>query len=231
MKRFAATILLLSTVLTSGVLAQDGPVPLDHPGWIHSDRQVSKLPRQSAKQVLGTQEPATSLTALRSILEPGQQVVFAQRDTSRLASVFATGGLWSGREVLIAEIAADRLVLVRKRLFHTEELVIPADAIRRIDIVDSTRNGYLLGAAVGGALGLAQVLATSRYARSSGECNLCPIGYAFGLLLPFAGGGVGALIDRTINEAVYEQSSLRRRVTVAAVLDRERFALKGRVRF
>ena len=232
-RRLAATVLLLSAVLPSTALAQAGQdaVRVNRPGWVHSDRRVSKLPRKSAKQVLGTQGIATSLDALRSVLQPGDQVVFAQRGTSPLASVFTTGGLWSGREVLVAEIAGDRLILVRKGLFHTEELVLPADAIRRIDIVDSTRNGYLLGAVVGGVLGLAEVRATSRYARTSGECNLCPIGYAFGLLLPFVGGGVGALIDSTINETVYEGASSRKRVVVGPLLDREHVGLLAQVRF
>jgi hypothetical protein len=234
---FAVTILFLSAVIAPAVVAQEvegqisGVVVTQRPRWVHSDRHVAKLPRRTAKQLLGTQGVPTSFEALQAILKPGHQVVFAQRDTSPLATVFRGGGRFSGREALVAEVSADRLVLVRKRLFRTEEIVLTEDAVRRIDIVDPARSGALLGAAVGGALGMAEVLQTRREIRSRSDCNLCPLGYGIGILMPIVGGGLGALIDGTINEAIYERPSQSKSVSFAPLLGRERMGFTARVQF
>ena len=199
--------------------------------WVHTDRHVTKLPRVSAKQLLAGRGAATSFAVLQEILKPGHQVVFARRDASRIASVFERGGLWSGREVLVAEVSGDRLILVRRRLFRTEEIVLTEDDVRRVDIKDPTTQGALLGAAVGGSLGLPLILETRRQIRSRVDCNLCPVGYVLGILLPIVGSIGGAGIDASINEPVFDRSSQSPRITFAPFFGRAGSGFMARVQF
>ena len=180
--------------------------------WRRSTRHVEKLPRTTAKELLQTRQVATSFDALQRILEPGHQVVV------------------DGRQLLVAEVSADRLVVVRRRWFRTEEIVLVEDAVQRIGIVDPTRNGALLGTAIGGALGLAVILHTHRYA-STHDCNLCPISYAQGLILPVFGGTIGAGVDGKITEAVYLRPTRTPRATLAPSGGRAHMGIAVRVRF
>jgi hypothetical protein len=205
-----------ATRVTGVILTRPTPPPT----WVHTDRQVMELPRVSAKQLLGAQAIATSFAALQAILKPGHRVVFTGGG--------APGG---GREVLVAEVSPDRLVLVRRRLFRTQELILTEDAVRRIDIVDPPTKGALLGAAVGASLGLAAILQTRHDMRSQTDCNLCPLGYVVGAVLIGTGPVVGASIDLSINEPIYERPSQTRRVSFVPLLGRERIGLMARVHF
>jgi hypothetical protein len=220
--------------LAAGMMRMTGVIviqPARSPTWHHTDRHVTKLPRVNAEQLLGAQGVATSFETLRAILKPGHRVVFAGRDSSRLAMAFARGGLWSGREVLVAEVTGERLVLVRRRLFRTEEIVLTEDAVRRIDIVDPTTKGGLLGAAVGGSLGLALILETRREVRSRIDCNLCPLGYMMGILMPVAGIGLGAAIDRMITERVYQGQPQTPRGTLTPLFGRGAIGVSAHISF
>lgn len=217
-----------SSVATTGETETAASQP---PRWVRTERRVDKLPRTTAKRLLGTNGMATSLEALQSILEPGHQVVFVQHGKSRLATAVERSWLSIRQEVLVAEVSPDRIVLVRTRLFRRQEIVLTPDWIDRIDIVDSTRNGVLLGTGIGGVLGIAEILQTRREARSRDDCNLCPLGYMFGALLPIIGGGLGGRIDAAINSPIYERPSQRSRVILGPLLGRERVGVLAEVRF
>jgi hypothetical protein len=237
-------------VVEGRVVARSGPIelsgralsvndvtltqPIRPPAWVRSERRVTPLRRVSAKDLLGAQGVATSFDALEAILEPGHQVVFAGPATSRLArlaTALESGGLWSGRTVLVAGVSRDRLVLVRRRLFRTQEIVLTEDAVSRIDIVDPTARGALLGAAVGGSLGLALILQTRRDMRSRIDCNLCPLGYMMGALLPVMGTGLGAAIDRSITEPIYKRQPQTPRATLAPLFGRGAIGVSAHARF
>ena len=208
--RSGAIELSAGTMRVTGIIVTQ---PTPSPTWVGTHRRVTERPRVSAKQLLGAQGVSTSFAALQEILKPGHRVVFA------------------GREVMVADVSPDHLVLVRRRLFRTQELVLTEDALRRLDIVDPATKGALLGAAVGGSLGMAAILQTRRDMRSRIDCNLCPLGYVFGALLPVIGTGLGALIDLSINEPIYERPSQARRGSLVPLLGRGRIGLIARVDF
>lgn len=66
----------------TSTLGKNEGVAANPPRWVHTERRIDKLPRVTAKRILGTNGVATSFEGLQSILEPGRQVVFAQHDRS-----------------------------------------------------------------------------------------------------------------------------------------------------
>jgi hypothetical protein len=128
----------------------------------------------------------------------------------------------------LVSISDKQLVVSRKRSFgRRAEQTFPREVVRRIDIVDSTWNGGVIGAATGvGLLGLLVGLGDN----ASGEA-----GTAFGFLtLPAALGGalVGGYIDhRRVDNPIYEQRPQPPRVTLAPVLGRNGIGVVARVGF
>ena len=207
--------------LSERTMRVTGIVVTQRPRWARSDRHVARLPRTTVRQLLGTQDVATSFDALQAIVKPGQQVGYA---------LFGSRNDASRGKATVAELTADHVVLLRRRLFRTQEIVLPEDVVHRIDIMDPTTKGVLIGAGIGGALGLALILGTLDYA-SKQDCNLCPLNYGFGILLPILGGGIGGQIDGLMNEAIYERRAQAPRVTFAPLLGRGRIGVMARVGF
>ena len=104
--------------------------------------------RVSADRLLGGAAVTESFEALHEILDPGYEVVvWEEAGRKRLGRVLSI----SGEEVVVKG---------KRRWFGNirslEELVFGADSITRVDIVDSTWNGALIGAAA--ALGVVAVM-------------------------------------------------------------------------
>jgi carboxypeptidase family protein len=216
--------------LSTGDMTVTGLVLRLSPTWTRSARKVAALPPTNAKRLLGTQSPATSLETLSTILKPGNQVVFQRDSASFLTSSFERAGRGSGGAATVAEISTDRLILLRRRLFRTEEIVFTEDTVRRIDIVDPRTQGTLIGASVGAALGLTLAAETHSYTATH-ECNLCPLNYMLAAVLPALGGVIGDMIDGVFTQPVYQRPSRDRRVTFAPLLGRESLGIAGRVTF
>ena len=121
----------------------------------------------------------------------------------------------------------------RRRWFGSfrspEELVFGADSITRVDIVDSTWNGALIGAAIAPAL----VYGVWRW-----EDNTFPDSNLKGTGTMLVGGmgaflliHVGHHIDLSNNESIYERPSQASRVTVTPLIGRDQKSLAVRVSF
>ena len=178
--------------------------------WSRTKRQVANLPRVTAKQVLGTQDVATTFEALQAILKPGHEIVFVKAHAA---------GETRGR---IAEISSDRIVVVRNRFFGDQELVLTQDTLRKIEIVDPTTNGALIGLAIGGTVGAMLGYAAFR--------EIEPYAYIFGISMTVIGIRLGAKIDRQINEPIYEALP-QTRVTGGPLLGPKWIGLTMRVQF
>ena len=149
----------------------------------------------------------SSFEALQSALSVGQQI-----------RVTDDAGRTKGK---VVSISANQLVIERPRsFFRTEERVFPADVVQRIDIVDSTADGVLLGAAPG----LAVALVGCRGEAASACWFMSGLFIAPGIFL-------GGLIDNSINESIYERPSQTPRVAIAPLLGRDRKAIVARVSF
>ncbi len=180
-----------------------------------------KRRRVSADQLLGGAPVTDSFEALNSILDPGYEVVVrdeaGRRTRGRVSSI-------SGEEVVVTR---------RRRWFGSfrspEELVFGADSITRVDIVDSTWNGALIGAAIAPAL----VYGIWRW-----EDNTFPDSNLRGAGTMLIGGmgaflliHAGHLIDLSNNESIYERPSQAPRVTIAPLIGRDQKGLAVRVSF
>ena len=175
----------------------------------------------SADRLLGGAPVTDSFEALNSILDPGYEVVVwdeaGRKTRGRVSSI-------SGEEVVVTR---------RRRWFGSfrspEELVFGADSITRVDIVDSTWNGALIGAAIAPAL---------VYGVWRCEDNTFPDSNLKGAGTMLVG-GMGAFllihaghhIDLSNNESIYERPSQASRVTVAPLIGRDQKSLAVRVSF
>ena len=175
--------------------------------------------RVSADRLLGGAAVTESFEALNEILDPGYEVVVwdeAGRKTRGRVSFI------SGEEVV---------VINRPRLFRylrsPQEHAFRADAVTRVEIVDSTWNGIAIGTVVGTGLafGLWQA---ALHTKDDGAAYL----YAYLALgaLP-ASMLAGRDIDLSINESIYERPSPAPRVTVVPLIGRDQKGLAVRVSF
>lgn len=183
-----------------------------------------KRPRLSADRLLGGRPVPASLNELRAILDPGDEVVV--RD--------AAGPKTRGR---VSSISTDQVVIFQeastpflRRIRRPQERAFRADVVTRVDIVDSTRNGTLIGAAAG--VGIA--FGISRWEESAvpDSSNLKGLATVlFGGLSIVASSAAGHLLDLSINDPIYERPSQMRRVSFVPLLGRERIGLMARVHF
>ncbi len=161
------------------------------------------------------------LVAPYGILEPGYEVVVWDEE----------GRKTRGR---VLSISGEEVVVTRRRRFFgrfrsLEELVFGADSITRVDIVDSTWNGALIGAAIAPAL---------VYGIWLWEDNTFPDSNLKGAGTAYLGSAsvlmailVGHGIDLSINESIYERPSQASRVTVTPLIGRYQKGLAVRVGF
>ncbi len=151
--------------------------------------------RVTAERLLGGRPAAASFGELQTFLLPGYEVVVWD----------ASGHKTRGR---VSAISSDRLLVFEEPFFlkyvrRPEEHILPKESIRRIDIVDPTTQGTLVGAAVGAGIMFGLVQATKNDEWTQGD--LKGVGYAFlGILAFLPSMGLGSLVDWLHNSPIYE---------------------------
>jgi hypothetical protein len=212
----AFTVLLLSAVITPAALLAQGPAPSPVP--------PPHRARVSADQLLEGQSAMASFDALHAILDTGYEVVVrdsaGRKARGRVSSI-------SDDQIVIFEEGTTPLLRLTK---SAVERRFPADSVTRIDIVDSTWNGTLIGAAAG--VGLA--FGISRWEESAvpNSNSMKGLGtLVFGGLSIVVSSAVGHLIDLSMNAPIYERRSQTSRISLVPLLGRERIGLMARVHF
>jgi hypothetical protein len=207
------------------VLATSGPVELSA-GSMHRDgvtiaRPAAPRPtgplfergRMNADQLLRGQSVPESFGALRSILEPGHEVQVADE----------TGRATRGK---VVSISSQRLVISRPRFFwRAEELAFTTDRVSTIDIIDPIWNGALIGAGIG----VAATFATCQGKKYENRTFCFAFAGPAFLVVPAI--AVGALVDRSINDSIYERPSQGPRVTIAPSFGRGVMGVSAHVSF
>lgn len=176
-------------------------------------------PHISANRLLRGRPAPTSFEALPSLLERGHEVIVTDE----------AGRNTKGR---ISSISSSRLVLVRRRFRFSrpEARGFARDSVTTIQIVDSTWNGAVLGAAAG--VGFLAALIESECSPTCDDNFGRPGRWMLGGLfyLPIAA-GLGSGIDSMINESIYERQNQTRRVTISPVVRRARKGVVVQIRF
>ncbi len=154
--------------------------------------------------------PLTSFDDVASILQRGHEVIVMESDGRR------TRGF-------VSSVSSDGLVLFRNGnlLRKAVEETYRPDAIQRIEIVDSHRNGVLLGLAA--SVGIFAAVRACR-GECQGEAAYGVIGF---MLAPIIGWG----IDDAINAPIYERQRQANRVSVGPLYRREAVGFTVRVGF
>jgi hypothetical protein len=161
----------------------------------------------------------TTFEDLPSIIDPGCEVIVVDE----------TGRKTRGR---VSAISKDRVVVrYRRRLFRaSEERALSNQIVTRIDIVDSTWNGALIGAAVAPVL----VYGIHRWedAAVPDSNSMKGLGtIVFGGISATLAVGIGHWIDRSMNRAIYERRGGTPGVTLAPWLEPTRRGIRAHVRF
>lgn len=190
----AFAMLLVNAVIAPTVLAQ-GPAPPPQP--------LPHRPRANADELLNGHPMPGSFDELQAILDSGYEVIV--RDTEG----HKTRGL-------VSSLSDDQIViLVRERPFfrvRETQRIFNADSVTRIDIVDSTWKGGLIGAAVG--IGLMSGYVAWRRGAENGS----PYEAGLAIGIPWISIGLGVSIDALINSAIYERPSQGPRVILTPML-------------
>lgn len=170
-------------------------------------------PHVSADQLLDGQEPTDSFAALQPLLGPGQEIVVTDDAgrvrRGRLASLSpdqlamaspVAAGAWEA--LLPLYFPADLGLALKRTLFRSRERVFAEGSVTRIDIVDSTRNGTIIGAAVGVGI----VAGVFQWERRQPDSTLKGVAtsLAFVVGLPVSM-RVGHVLDRAINKPIYQR--------------------------
>ena len=175
-------------------------------------------PHVSADRLLRGQAPPTSFDALPTILERGHEVIVTD-DSGRNTR---------GR---VSSISSSQLVLVRRRFrfARPEARGFAGESITTIRIVDSTRNGTMLGGAA--AVGMLAAL-IERDCSSACNDNFGRVGrwmIEAPLLVPI-GWSLGGWIDSMINASIYDRPEARR-VVISPLIQRTRNGVVVQVYF
>jgi len=169
------------------------------------------------------QSTATSFEGLQAALTGGREVIV--RD--------AEGRKTRGR---VSSVSQDQLVIKKNtsailRLFgRSQERTFGADAVTRIEIVDSTWNGALVGAAVAPFVVLAihgvEEAAVSDTNNMKGIWTLVLGGMSVVLCIE-----MGRAIDSRINDPIYERPLQKPQVAIGPLVGRGRVGVMARVSF
>ena len=225
----AFTVLLLSPVLAPAALAQNSAPPPVPPN----------RPRVGVDQLLNGHRVTASFDELQAILDSGYEVVVTDdagrvrrgrvasisRDQLVMASPVAAG---SWEALLPLYWPLDLGVVFKRRFFRSRERVFAEGSVRRIDIVDSARNGTAIGAAVGAGL----VAGVYQWERRQPDSNLKGLLTLTAVLLGLPTSlRIGHVLDRAINEPIYEREPTRPHVTVAPLLGGGAIGVSAHIRF
>lgn len=178
-------------------------------------------PHVSADELLEGQEPTDSFAALQPLLGAGHEIVVTDEagrvrrgrlaslspDQLALASPVAAGA-WEA--MLPLYFPADLGLVLKRALFRSRERVFTDGSVTRIDIVDSTRNGTAIGAAVG--IGIVAGVFQWERGRPDSTLKGMATSLAFVVGLPVSM-RIGHVLDRAINKPIYQRfrKSARRR--------------------
>lgn len=178
-------------------------------------------PHVSADELLQGQEPADSFAVLQPMLGAGHEIVVTDEAgrvrRGRLASLSpdqlvmaspVAAGAWEA--MLPLYFPADLGLVLKRALFRSRERVFTEGSVTRIDIVDSTRNGTAIGAAVG--IGIVAGVFQWERGRPDSTLKGMATSLAFVVGLPVSI-RVGHVLDRAINKPIYQRvrkSALRR---------------------
>jgi hypothetical protein len=181
-------------------------------------------PRVSDDELLKGQSPTASFGELPPILQPGYEVVVwdatGHKTRGRVSSI-------SGHQVVIYRRAASPFL----RLFNSpKDRVFPADSVARIDIVDSTWNGALIGAAIAPVL----VYGIHRWEETAVSDSNSMKGMAtvvFGGISAVLAIAIGQRIDLSMNQPIYQRQRGIPQVTLAPWLEPTRKGVVARIRF
>lgn len=179
-------------------------------------------PPIGADRLLGGQPSPTSFEGLQSLprFQRGVEVIVADE----------AGTATTGR---ISSVSSSQLVVThyRSRWFRSpvpEEQTFAGDTVRTIKIVDATMNGKVIGGAAGALLGIAALRAwpdSSAFGRDPSEAVMAVAG------IMWLGVGAGHLVDKSINQTIYQKPAHAPRVMLVPVLGRERRGVMAQVRF
>lgn len=222
------------------------PAMVGGPSWLggafdQSPGQAARADgrRMDAKRLLGGSSVTETFDALQTVLKQGHEVVVT--DTAgrarrgRVASISrhqlvmespVVAGTWEAWMPLYWPL--DLGLILKRRFSRSEARAFTEGSVRRIDIVDSTRNGTATGVAVGVGIAAGVFL----WERRQPSSNLK--GVATGLALVWGlpvSARIGHLLDRATNEAIYEQRSGARPVTLTPMLGRDTLGVSAHVRF
>ena len=170
-------------------------------------------PPVSADELLVGQEPMDSFAALEPLLGSGQEIVV--RDDAggvrrgRVASLSpdrlvlaspVAAGVWEA--MLPLYFPADLGLVLKRGLFGSKDRTFAEGAVTRIDVVDSTRNGTLIGAAVG--IGIVAGVFQWERGRPDSTLKGVATSLAFVVGVPVSM-RIGHVLDRAINKPIYQR--------------------------
>jgi hypothetical protein len=174
-------------------------------------------PPVGADQLLKGQEPTDSFAALQPLLASGQEIVVTDDvgrvRRGRLASlspdqlVMASpeaAGTWEA--LLPLYFPADLGVALVRKFTGRKERAFTEGSVTRVDIVDSTRNGTVIGAAVG--IGIVAGVFQWERGRPDSTLKGMATSLAFVVGLPVSM-RIGHVLDRAINKPIYRRAQKR----------------------
>jgi hypothetical protein len=207
---FSSAILLTLAISAPAALAQTATGPSAGP---RPQAPPPRGSRMNADQVLKGQPVKTSFDEVPTIIGPGYEVVVTD-DAGR-----RTRGL-------VSSISRDRIAVFRDKspvllLFSPrQERVYPAASVARIEIVDSTVNGMLIGLATTPAI----IYAIHRWEQHAepdpnnrGLATLVFGGFSIPVAIY-----IGKMIDLAVNRPIYERPSRLSGVSITPWLDHGR---------
>jgi hypothetical protein len=174
-------------------------------------------PPVGADHLLKGQEPTDSFAALQPLLASRQEIVVTDDAgrvrRGRLASLSGdqlviaspvAAGVWEA--MLPLYFPVDVGLILKRGLFRSGDRAFAEGSVRRIDVVDSTRNGTLIGAAVGVGI----VAGVFQWERGRPDSTLKGVAtsLAFVVGLPVSM-RIGHVLDRAINKPIYRRVQKR----------------------
>jgi hypothetical protein len=164
-----------------------------------------------------------SFAALQPLLTSGQEIVVTD-DAGRVQRGKVVS-ISSDQLVMASPVAAgpweallplywpvDLGVALKRRIFRSGDRVFRDSSVRRVDIVDPTRNGIVIGAAVGGGI----VAAVYGWERNQPESTLKGLATALAVVVAVPTSlRIGHVLDRAINEPIYDRHTTSRRVSIS----------------
>ena len=227
--------------LSVGLSAQprENPILSDPDPSLDSSDDRTASGSASADRLSGSQGDTHSFAALQQLLTSGQEIVVTDDGgrvrRGRVASISGdqlvmaspvAAGAWEALLPLYWPL--DLGVALKRRIFRSPKRVFVDGSVRRVDIVDPTRNGIAIGAAVGAGI----VAGVYGWERNQPESTLKGLATALAVVVAVPTSlRIGHVLDRAINEPVYERSTRSRQVSVSPWFGNRVKGVAAQVRF